>query len=1027
MIAHPENVYSFRSVSLLAQLVAPSAGPDAQQLAAIEALLNTAHTQYWQRQYPAAIDSYKQAGTAIYRFLDASAPVYVHGVYDQLSKNPALFDPLLSSASNYMNVLPVNAPEPLQPHVPVDPALLAAKGNVRMTGIRNPALIAHPLTAGTTAAVAAVPLATEMMVKPAEPAIPAKAPAQPGPAKPPAPPPAPAPPKASADGVRALGIDVAGKLLTVQWQAGSVPALEQLKSSLYGSRVGLQQLPDVLLNPQQPSDVALSLPHWYYYVIPLGIAEALHAMGDYANAESSYFQAASYQYLNAAVEAPYVFLDIAKLYLDWGNSLYQQDLLPDAAGIYQRLIQIDGSVPSSQLYTLLTLKPAADVARTVIGQIAHPEALPTTINPQLVATILDVYSQLVKIKAGLDWLGMSTTTVPIWTFDYLQSVAINFANFAINAERDFISFQERADQAQLTRTQLVQTVSQAQGEIQAAVLQANATKAELTAYQDGVALANLRASNAAATVTEYSSESWYQNIAQAQVSQLQGGDDGDPDKLLSLLSQLQSGQTISDSRGNVTGAQQLYASNLGRDYEIDQLNRTKAEMQSAAAQAQAEANAAQARVTAANAQVTVAQLRATGAQQMLNAFDSSFFTPDVWHAMGQTMYALSQRYMNMALRVARLMQAEYNFETDQSLALIHTSYGGSEINGVLGADALMADIQTFTYDLVTSHAGKPQPMRHEVSLARSYPFQFETQFRQTGAIDFTTRVEDFDTAYPGTYASRIDSVEVLVDGIVPVLGTAGTLTNDGVSTYRVPSQMWPTGGDGVKYRIQPKETLVLSDYQARNDTLLYREDQRMRRIFEGAGCSSAWHLEIPKSINDIDYGALTDVRIVFYYHARYDDDLRGRVLTHLASLPAVTHRSRSLPLGWLYPDAFFHFLDTGTLSFSLAAADFARNETLPVLSSVALLVVTSGKPASEIVLDLTTPGKAAQSGTTDANGIAASGGPAFAGLVGGTAIGDYSVGMSAAKNAGWVTGGKLDLSAIVNVSLIFEYDFTPRS
>jgi hypothetical protein len=1012
MIAHAENVYSFRAVSLLATFVAPSAGPDAQQLAAIEGVLNTAHMQYWQRQYAAAIDSYKQAGTLIYRFLDASAPAYAHGVYDQLSKNPALFDPLLSAASNYMNVLPANAPEALQPHVPVDPALLATKGFFQNTGIRTPALSTRPITnVVASATMAAKPNVLEVAPKPPPaPEIPAKPPAA-----------------APANGARALGIDTGGKLLTVTWQAGSVPALEQLKS-VYAARVKAVNATDVLLNPQQPSDVALSLPHWYYYVIPLGIAEALHAMGDYANAETSYFQAASYQYINTAVEVPYVFLDLAKLYLDWGNSLYKQDVATDAAPIYQRLIAIDGSVPTSQLYTMANLKPAADVARTVIGQIAHPEKLPSTINPQLIATILDVYSQLIKIKAGLDWLGMSSTTVPIWTFDYLQSVAINFANFAINAERDFISFQERADQAQLTRTQLQQTVSQAQGEVQAAALQANATKAELTAYQDGVALANLRASNAAATVTAYSSESWYQNIAQAQVSQLQGGDDGDPNLLLSLLSQLQSGQTISDSRGNVTGAQQLYASNLGRDYEIDQLNKTKAEMQSAAVQAQAEANAAQARVAAANAQVTVAQLRVTGAQQMLSSFDSAFFTPDVWHAMGQTMYALSQRYMNMALRVARLMQAEYNFETDQSLALIHTSYGGSEINGVLGADALMADIQTFTYDLVTSHAGKPQPMRHEVSLARSYPFQFETQFRKTGAIDFTTRVEDFDTAYPGTYSSRIDSVEVLVDGIVPVLGIAGTLTNDGVSTYRVPSQMWPAGGNAVKFRIQPKETLVISDYQPRNDALLYREDQRMRRIFEGAGVSSAWRLEIPKSINDVDYGALTDVRIVFYYHARYDDDLRSRVLTHLASLPAVTHRSRSLPLGWLYPDAFFHFLDTGTLTFKLKASDFDRNETLPVLSSVALLVVTSGKPASGIVLDLTTPGKAAASGTTDTNGIAASGGgPTFAGLAGGTAVGDYGVTLSAAKNAGWVSGGKLDLSAIVNVSLIFEYDFTPRS
>ena len=58
----------------------------------------------------------------------------------------------------------------------------------------------------------------------------------------------------------------------------------------------------------------------------------------------------------------------------------------------------------------------------------------------------------------------------------------------------------------------------------------------------------------------------------------------------------------------------------------------------------------------------------------------------------------------MALRAARLMQQAYNFETDQSLSLIKSSYATDEVNGLLGADLLMADIQSFTYDLITGTA-----------------------------------------------------------------------------------------------------------------------------------------------------------------------------------------------------------------------------------------------------------------------------------------------------------------------------------
>src|SRR5205807_8573604 len=143
-----------------------------------------------------------------------------------------------------------------------------------------------------------------------------------------------------------------------------------------------------------------------------------------------------------------------------------------------------------------------------------------------------------------------------------------------------------------------------------------------------------------------------------------------------------------------------------------------------------------------------------------------------------------RRYLTMALRAARLMQQAYNFETDQNLKIVKGDYSSDEVKGLLAADALMADIQSFTYDLITSTAGKPQPLKQTISLAQQYGFLFETQFRKTGSMQFETRIEDFDDYYPGIYAGRIDSVEVEVDGIVPVTGISGTLANSGISSYR---------------------------------------------------------------------------------------------------------------------------------------------------------------------------------------------------------------------------------------------------
>jgi hypothetical protein len=398
--------------------------------------------------------------------------------------------------------------------------------------------------------------------------------------------------------------------------------------------------------------------------------------------------------------------------------------------------------------------------------------------------------------------------------------------------------------------------------------------------------------------------------------------------------------------------------------------------------------------------------------------------------MGQTMWRLYRRYLNMALRTAKLMQQAYNFETDQSLRLIKTDYSTDEVKGLLGAEALMADIQTFTYDLITSQQSKPQPVRQTISLSERYPFAFETQLRTTGQMNFETRIDDFDFYYPGTYAGRIERVEIEIDGIVPVRGVSGTLTNSGISAYRTPSSGWTDPAtSGLKYRVQSRESLVISDYAERQDVLLLPNDQRLMRIFEGAGVASAWTLELPKAVNDINYDALTDVRLTFYYKARFDPGLRDRVIAQLASLPGINTRERGIPLRWIYPDVFFRFQDTGTLNFSLRASDFRSNETNPVLTSIGVLIATDGTvPPGGLKVALATPTRAAVTATTDASGgFVSATGNAWEPLAAGTVLGDYSISLSAADNPALVVDGALNLRPIVNVVLVLGYSFTPRT
>jgi hypothetical protein len=299
-------------------------------------------------------------------------------------------------------------------------------------------------------------------------------------------------------------------------------------------------------------------------------------------------------------------------------------------------------------------------------------------------------------------------------------------------------------------------------------------------------------------------------------------------------------------------------------------------------------------------------------------------------------------------------------------------------------------------------------------------------------MDFTTRIEDFDEYYPGIYAGRIQSVEVEIQGIIPVTGISGTLTNSGISAYRIPASLWTDPSkNGLKYRVQSKETLVLSDYKDRQDSTLIPADPRMMRILQGAGLASTWTLELPKQINDIDYGALLDVRITFYYQARYDPDLHDKVLTQINSRPGINVRQRGIPVRWVYPDAFFRFQDTGEVTISLGAFDFRSNETNPMITSIGLLIVTDGSiQPSALKVKLGTPSHTdAITSQTDASGsiLSDTAGSPWRQLIGGTAIGPYIISLNAADNPSLVSNGKLTLTPIVNVVLILGYSFTPKT
>ena len=134
---------------------------------------------------------------------------------------------------------------------------------------------------------------------------------------------------------------------------------------MYAPHVTAATLPDSLLNETSLWERALLLPHDYFYVIPLAIAQCYQALGDYAQAETYYLQAAAYTYLNTQTEGPYLWVCLATLYSQWGNDVYQQGDAVTAATIYGKVITPGSTTaPGTPLYTLTGLATAAQIAET---------------------------------------------------------------------------------------------------------------------------------------------------------------------------------------------------------------------------------------------------------------------------------------------------------------------------------------------------------------------------------------------------------------------------------------------------------------------------------------------------------------------------------------------------------------------------------------------------------------------------------------------------------------------------------------
>lgn len=810
-----------------------------------------------------------------------------------------------------------------------------------------------------------------------------------------------------------LGVLVGSDIVSVSLTGDSVTELRQ---KVFQPRIIATTLESLRTYEDLPFNFVAHLAHIQGFTIPMSFGDCYSEMGEFDVALEWYQKARDYEFLNRPIEAPVVWLKMGNTLLRSGHFLLKRGDKPAAKQQYEKVVRLTAPEldPASPLY----VSPVFDDLKAQVQAILAAEQPidPETHDPAIAAVVLLAQVNLQNIAAGIDLplLSLEREQVPVFTFQYLQNVARYFADHAIQAERTYISFKTSAEQEEFTRTMLENTVDLERANEALEQKRVQIARDQKAAMDANLAYANSQLNNAQALRTEYEAVSLEQMALDAEITYV-----GAPTTEYEFSGYGQYG--ISDGSHRVDEVLRTLTqrrSEISRERELNNMDRRISELGAARAVAQAQQVTAQHQVEAALLQGQIATLRRQQAEQQLAQFDSEEFTPDLWNRLANQIRAISESYLEQAVIIARLMEQSFEFEIGEPVDIIKHSYTRSELSGLLAADFLLQDIDSFTFLRITL-GQKKQPMKEVISLADRYPLQFLRDFQQTGVMGFRTEVSDFDRNYPGAYQQRIKRLEVVIEGLIGRQGIHGTLTNTGLCLTR-------TRSGGIRMRLLQPETLLLSQYRIGPDSIVFTPDQEMLAVFENSPVSTSWVLEIPPSVNDLIYNFISDVKLIIYYESFFDEDLKPAVLEELALTQPLNGR-RTVALRYELFDEFFSFQDTGELRFRLRSTMLPFFHTNPRIREMSILVqADEGVSPAGLIVQVTVADGTSVTQTTDADGAISTGaGNALNDFVGHDWLQEWTIGVPQAPNQARFDAG-FRLSQVTNIVFVAEYEFTPR-
>lgn len=701
---------------------------------------------------------------------------------------------------------------------------------------------------------------------------------------------------------------------------------EQLKQ-IYKDRVETTLPEGLEFYEQITSNFVAFIPHLFFYILPIAIGDVYLEIGRYDNALEEYKSALAYPYLNHGIELPFIWLKIAHTFLRWGDELFRRKKSTEAQSKYSEIITTELTVPTSGILYTGIMAGMKAIASKAIAQIQGNAS--GEVNPKVGEAILQSNIQLKKIQQGLNFLGLSNDYFPIFRFKYLQAIANYLADNAVQAERAFMNFRATAEAQTMERMNLQNSaaVYQASVDLESKRLEeadlekngatltreyaeqrrddANAALDDWTTM--GKELASINAALSWASVAGNDTEITYTGVRYK-------GEKRDFDT------------TVSDFYDTLTD----WRESLNYKMQKRRLERQRDEQEKEVAIAKNQEAEAAKRYEIQQLSLSLAQTQLQGAQAVLEFAESREFNEDLWYQVASEMQKLARRYLDIAIYAAFLMERAYEAEFDRRLNRIRLDYGIGSPQGLLGGDFLKADIASFTGDYI-QHAQKKNPVRFLVSLRDEFPAAFQ-KFVAQGVLQFRTDLELFDRAWPGTFHRKIKKIEIFVEGLIPPEGVRGTLLHGGITT-----EWKQTPAGWVKRnRVVPTERLILSSYQFRRDLAVFQPSEEMLDIFENLGPQGNWALELPPSNNNLDYEAITDIKLVLYF----DSDFNASLADHVKSFyPSDGGRMILLSSRFHFPDEYFSLDTERRVSFRVHPSRIDYNHENPRLAGFGVRIL----------------------------------------------------------------------------------------